>query len=151
MNSPNVSPAESRRPHAGSFRFAKFCAIAAATVVATSVAMAATPAPNVPHTHADTPGGSVSPEVAAAKKKVADLELKLRQLQEQMRQLEAQKPADPGPNATAEQQKTYHQATAKWQTQVDKVQHQIDVVTQQLAEAKKKLQALTSGQSGAAS
>ncbi len=116
--------------------------LACFAIAAAPLAVRATNAPTAPHTHSDTPGGgAVPPEVVAAQQKVNDLAKQLHALQTQMDNLKATEPQDPGPNATEAQRKKYKQDHARWQAQFDKVQHQIDVVSQKLAEAQKDLEA----------
>lgn len=117
---------------------------AAFLLAAAGAASAATPAPTGPHTRADSPAQSQSesPEVAAARRKVADLARQLHALQVQLGDLKATEPQDPGPNATEAQRKKYKQDHAKWQAQVDKLTHQIDSLQKQLAIAEKNLEAL---------
>ncbi len=137
MKSPLKSISESGCCRFGLLRFLAVCAAAAFF----ANGAAAEPL-DQPHVHADSPGGTaVSPEIAA-QKKVNDLEIQLHNLQVQMANLQSTEPQDPGPNATEAQRKKYKQDHARWQSQVDKVQHQIDAVTTQLALARKDLQAL---------
>ncbi|HUL53320.1 MAG TPA: hypothetical protein VLT83_07925 [Opitutaceae bacterium] len=126
----------------GFSRYLLWSALAASVVVGALPAPGSAPAPSVPHTRAGNPGGTVSPEVAAAQKAVADLEARLHGLQTQMADLKAQEPQAPGQNATEAERKKYQKAHIEWQNRVDKLQHQIDSVQQQLAAAREKLQAL---------
>jgi uncharacterized coiled-coil protein SlyX len=114
----------------------------AVVVLTAPFATAVNPIDNI-HPHGSAPGTSStdSPEIAAAKKKVADLQKQLSSLLVQMRTLKDQEPQDPGPNASEDARKKYKIAHSSWQQRVDKVQHQIDAVNQQLALAQHQLEA----------
>lgn len=146
MKYPNVPVREPRVRRAGSLPAFRLTAILAAVILAAPFATALTSEP----ARAATPGSNDSPEITAAKKKVADLQTRLHTLLDQMAKLKAQEPQDPGPNGTEDARKKYKTAHASWQQQVDKVQHQIDVVNQQLAVAQHELQGLQAkaGQGG---
>ncbi len=141
MKSSLKSVSESGRCRSGIFRFLAVCTVGAAVAFLADGAIAEPLTP--PHVHADSPGGTaVSPEVAAAQRKVAELEKQLRDLQAKLAALQAQEPPAPGANATEAQEKKYKQDHFRWQISVDKLQHQIDSVNQQLALARKDLAAL---------
>ena len=151
MKHPAASAPEARRRRAGFLRTTILLAAVVSTVTVTS--RGATAAPNAPGgepPRANQPGSS-SAEIAAAQQRVAALEKQLHDLQVQMDKLQATKPADPGPNASEDARKKYKIAYADWTARVDKLQHQIDNVKQQLAVAKKKLELLKAGGSGASS
>lgn len=143
MKYPNVPVYESRFRHVGRLSAFRLTVILAAVVLTAPFAVADSNPLNNNHTRADTPGTSStdSPEVAAAKRKVADLQIKLLMFQDHLADLQTQEPKDPGPNASAGDRKKYKTAHSAWQQNVDKIQHQIDYVKQQLAIAQKELQA----------
>jgi peptidoglycan hydrolase CwlO-like protein len=130
MNHPNVPVPESRSRRVGYLPAFQRTAIFAAVVLTAPFAAAVNPVLNTDLPRAATPGGAVSPEIAAAQKKVNDLSARLHALQVQLSDLKAKEPAQSD------------KAHGAWQQQVDKLQHQIDSVKQQLAAAEKELQAL---------
>lgn len=142
MNYPNVLVHDSRPRRVGCPPAFRLTIILAAVVLTAPFAAAVNPVLNTEPPRADTPGGTVSPEIAAAQKKVNDLSARLHSLQVQSADLKAKEPQDPGKNASENDRKKYNQAHYIWQQQVDKVQHQIDSVKTQLAVAQKELQAL---------
>lgn len=137
MNYPSVSVHKFRSRRFGCLPAFRLTVVLTAVVLTAPFATALTSEP----ARAGTPGSNDSPEITAAKKKVADLQTRLHTLLDQMAKLKAQEPQDPGPNVSEDARKKYKTAHASWQQQVDKVQHQIDVLNQQLTIAQKELQA----------
>jgi peptidoglycan hydrolase CwlO-like protein len=133
MKSSLRSVSESGHRRSGVFRFLSVCTVGATVAFLANGAVAEPVTP--PHARAD------SPEIAA-RRKVAELEKQLRDLQAKLGALQAQEPPAPGANATEAQEKEYKQDHLRWQASVDKLQHQIDSVNQQLALARKDLAAL---------
>ena len=152
MNYPNVPVQDSRSRRFGCMPAFKWAFILAAVVLTAPLATADGNPFDNNHTRADTPGTSStdSPEIAALKKKVADLQRQLGALMAQMRTLKDQEPQDPGSKGTEDARKKYQIAHASWQQQVDKLQYQVAAVNQLLAQAQHQLQALQikTGQGG---
>jgi uncharacterized protein YceH (UPF0502 family) len=152
MKHPNVPIHESRFRRVGCLPALRLTVILAAAVLTAPLAVAdSSPLANN-HTRSATPGTSStdSPEIAALKQRVADLQRQLGALMAQIRALKDQEPQDPGSKGTEDARKKYQIAHASWQKQVDNVQQQIVFLSQLLAQAQHQLQALQlkAGQSG---
>ena len=130
MKYSSVSVLESQSRRVNCRRAFQLAVVLAAVVLIAPQATATSGPPGSEAPHGSTPGDTVSPEVAAAQKRVADLQTKLRSLQEQLAKLQAHEPprADP--------------AHASWQQQVDKAQYQVNVAKQELAAAEANLKKL---------
>jgi uncharacterized coiled-coil protein SlyX len=144
MNYSNVSVHHPRSRRVGCLPAFRMTVILVAVVLTAPFATAdVNPIDNIhPTGGAPGPSSTDSPEIAALKKKVADLQRQLASLTAQVRALRDQEPQDPGPNASVDAKKRYKIAHSSWQQQVDKVGQQIVLLSQQLAQAQHQLQAL---------
>ena len=140
MNHPNFPVHESRSRRFGCLPAFRLTVILAAVILTAPFATAVTSEP------ARSDGGAL----VAAQKNIADLQKQLRSLQDQLANLNSREPKNPGPNASANDEKSYKLAHDKWQQQVDKLKGMIDALNAQLivAEAKLKEQQLQAGQGG---
>ena len=88
--------------------------------------------------------------MVAAQKHITDLQKQIRTLQDQLANLNSREPKNPGPNASANDEKSYKLAHDKWQQQVDGLKGMIAALNAQLvaAEGKLKEQQLQAGQGG---
>jgi len=88
------------------------------------------------------PARSDGGALVAAQKNITDLQKQLRALQAQLANLHSREPKNPGPNASASDEKSYKLAHDKWQQQVDKLNGMIDALNAQLVVAEGKLKQL---------
>jgi peptidoglycan hydrolase CwlO-like protein len=129
MIHPNVPVHESRSRHVGRLSVFRMTVILAAVVLTAPFATALTSEP------ARSDGGAL----VAAQKHITDLQKQLRTLQDQLANLNTREPKSPGPNASANDEKSYKLAHDKWQQQVDTLKGMIAALNAQLVAAEGKL------------
>lgn len=140
MNYPTVPVRASWSCRVGSLSAFRATVILAAVVLTAPFTTALTSEP------ARSDGGAL----VAAQKHITDLQKQIRTLQDQLANLNSREPKNPGPNASANDEKSYKLAHDKWQQQVDGLKGMIAALNAQLvaAEGKLKEQQLQAGQGG---